>query len=818
MSRLVVQLSVRGAVLLKDGREREPRVTIYTDDGVRSTMERRVVTQEWQAISLIAVHSADWLAAVLNGQLSLDAVTTLGTDVGLSADKNAGSARLSLAAVLAEPGRVHRRELTVNLLDTAERRRTAAKGWIEVRANTALLVNGRSYPLNISVEQAEQDYERRQEIRRARFAEFGQLVRGWQRLFDAIPQTFPAASSINCYLMRSGDGMMLPSISYLLQPRPDGVDVNYYENALRIIMRREKLSERSLLELSVTDRRVASVGVQMLALWCNYVPYVSDQAYVPLREPEQESQSVWARVIGAQSGHHLHMKHFAMEEFESAEIYDADDCEGVGMVIVRHHGYVLAIPANRRSAVLNHVCAALRLYAPLLLLCGVTSADLGGDFAALTAPGAKMGAHMFALLVPVGRLMRMISRVESLHSTPLNLRPSTEFELNCERTRDLPILCGEGTGLLAPLPLNLAEHKRLLLPPPIAQTTPRAEAWVVLAGARQVPGLRAAMVPDARGMSLFGSALGTRNPVFSNNSLFVTDLLQAVFPDAFSGGVRKWYHLAGRPGITSHFYRTAQLALLPTLAEQGSAVRSLVFVQRARDSPAGWSVGCTFGDLLSEGTADAVHEVGALPEQAPDAAQLRDMIEEMRTEPRPPALAPPPERLGENNTWDRTARVPSAALHAEMEKQRRLAMRLGLIAEIQAIRHITRYARNASFVGLPHLLSDCDCERRLAVELLASGDEELLAALQGESLEDLLRAFVAAMPSEPERRLPIVGEFMFNYEQWQQRSKAVILHAGESIALGNAVVLRTGSHADFEHVTATTGGLLLQQHVMIQYQ
>lgn len=815
MSRLIVQLSVRGDVLLKEGRERDPRITVYTDDGVRSTMERRVITAEWQAISLISEHREGWREAVLNGQLSLDAVTTLGTDVGLSADKNAGSARLSLAAVLAEPGRVHRRPLTVNLLDTAERQRTSEKGWIEVRANSALLVNGRSQSLGISVEQAEQDYQQRQELRRARFAEFGQLVRGWQRMFDGLPQTFQAASTINCYLMRSGDGFMLPSTSYLLQPQPMDVDVNYYENALRIVMRRERLSERSLLDLSVTDRRLGSVGVQMLALWCNYVPYVSDQAYVPLREPQEES-SIWARVIGAQSAHHLHMKHFAMEEFESAEIYDADDCEGVGMVIVRHHGYVLAIPAERRSAALNHVCAALRLYAPLLLLCGVTSADLGGDFAALTAPGAKMGAHMFALFVPVGRLMRMISRVD----TSLTLRPTAEFELNCERTRDMPILCGEGTGLLAPLPLNLAEHKRLLLPPPSVQiTTPSPEAWSWFVNSPQVPGVQAVMVPDARGMGLFGSVLGTRNPVFSNNSLFVTDLLQAVFPTAFSNGVRKWYHLASRPGITSHFYRTAQLALLPTLAEQGSAVRSLVFVQRARESSSsGWSIGCTFGDLLSEGTAEAVHEVGALPEQAPDAQQLRDMIAEMRTEPRPPALAPPPPRLGENNTWDRTARVPSASVHAKMEQQRRLAMRAALLAEIRSIRHITRHARNASFVGMPHLLSECDCERRLAAELLESGDEELSATLLGETVESLLRAFVAAMPSEPQRRQPLVGEFVFNYEQWQQRSNAVLVQADQSIVLGNAVVLRTGSHADFEHVTATTGGLMLQQHVMIQYQ
>lgn len=822
---LVFPLEVRGEMQVRgDDIEWSPRITVFTDDRIKTTMERRLLTATWQSVDLRLrarrlPRDSAYAAHIAHGILGLDGVSVLRTKMRLTAEKNAGSARMSLATLFAEPRREYKCPLEMTLADEAERHRLAPKGTVWVRARSPIQLDGRPLGLGLTVDQAEEIWRRDGAIREQRAAAFRALIGRWQELFDSHRQTFPAAQNINCYIMRAADGAILPSIGYMLQPKPVALDVSYYEHALSVVLRRERMTAGQLVALPAKDRRVGSIAIQMLMLWCNYVPYVSDQAWAPLKDTDGDSGSLWARLTGRQSSHHLEMKHLSLEEFEVAELYNDDDCEGVGAVIVRHHGYVLSIPAAKKSAALNCVSDLLRLYAPLLLLCGVTSADLGGDYAALTAPGAKMGAHMFALFVPLARLMRMINRVSPRSVHDVAPTPDVQFELDCTETLDMPILCAEGTGLLAPVPLSLPEHKRLILPPPLVATG--TEAVDAVTGARDFSDVHA-LVGRSEGQLHFGGHLGSFNRVFTNNSLCATDLMQAVYPEVLSGGVRKWYHIADRPDVTSHFYRTVQLALTPAFERQGSRVYSLVFMQRD-PLKLDWTVGCTFGDLLSEGTAGATHEVGLMPEPAPDKAMLDTIISEMRREPRPPVLHPPPETLGTNNTWDPTALVPTMQQHTDMQAALHVVRRAALIAEVTTMQHAIRHANSANFVGTPHLLSSCDCERRLAQRLLDGRDTEVVALFDGDSVQSLVEKFVRRMsvtsmpPDQPDRRTAVVAEYAHNYEQWQQRSTGMIGVVSQPIRLANATLFKAGLCADFEHVTATTGGLMPQIHLLVQY-
>lgn len=812
-------LSVRGTMMMREGEEFAPAITVYTGR-LPASMERRVLSQNWQPVMLRLYTARQpthdlYRRAIQRAVLGLIGVSVLRTKVGLSAPKYAGFACRSLAAVFAEVGRAHECALEVKLLDDEDRQLTLPKGRVWVRADSPVLIDGQPLALNVTVADAERQLEALLTQRRARFDEFRPMIGQWQELFGRFPQTFPAASKINCYVMRTVDGFLEPAFGYLQQQMPSQVDPAFYENALDIVLRRERLDRDQIARMELSDRRLANAAMQMLTLWCNYVPYVSDQAWVPVER--REEASVWQRMRGRQSSHHIDMKHFDMEEFELAEMYNADDCEGVGAVIVRHHGYLLSTPVNRRSPALHQVCSLLSLYAPLLVLCGVTSGDLGGDFAALTAPGAKIGAHMFALFVPIARLMRMVQRVAPVKMVAPT--PTWEFDKAANETHDLPILCGEGTGLLAPIPLDLTEQKRLLLPPRIGAPAARLPQSF---GAIGVPGVETFIVADGCGMRHFTSVLGTRNPVFSNNSLWITDRMQECYPDVVGNGARKWYHISSEPGVPSHFYRTVQLALTPAFANQGSRVHSLVFMQQDPDT-SDWSIGCTFNDLLSEGTANAGRAVGLYPEDGPSEKQMAELLDEMSLEPRPPVLRPPSETVGRNNTWDATAMVPSAREHEAMTNILNTVRRAALIAEVRTMLHAVQNAGAASFVGSPHLLADCACERRLAEELVRGGDREFVQALEGLTVDALITLFVAAMrqrampDSEPDRRCALVAEPAFNYEQWLQRGPDMVPLVSTALQFDEAALLPAGLHADFEHVTAVTGGLMPQVYFMVQY-
>lgn len=837
---ITLPIAVRGTMRLKAGAESNPCVTLSTDDYERTSMARVPLVDDdddqWQEVELqVRVASVlrlqqcrDHLAA---GQLSVAGVVNVQTPIGLTARKNAGFAKLSLAQLFAQPLRVFKLSLCMNMLTDRELQCVEPKGTVEVRAltdvrirklsDTAGVVGERLVSLGLTHEQADALWQQRDAQRKSRMHELRALMSAWSYLFEHAPHTFPAARNINCYTLRLDDTTMLPSVAYMLQPPPSAIDLGYYENALDIVSRRESLTNSGVAQLPLESPRLATVAVQMLCAYANYAPYASDEGWVPVKTQDDDAGggSLWARVRGNASAQHLEMKKFPMEEFEIAELYGSDDCEGVGFLIVRLYLYLMSIAdTSSMSDGLRRVRELLQLYVPLLLLCGVTSADLGSDFAALTSDSASMGAHMFALFVPLGRVLRMIARC-NLVENPFPPQ-ALDFEMAAAASIDLPLLCGEGTGLLTPLPLNLPERKELLLPPPPPPSRQRRRATVSYDGLLRPPLVMDHYAPtpvsDARGMRPFVRATGSANPVFTVNSLFITDLMQAVHAKAFSHGVRKWYHITDRGDVSPHFYRTVQLAMTPTFVERGINLLSLVFMQRRRDggSDEPWSIGCTFSDLFEEGNPRAPREVAAWPETPPDATEYAHMLDEMRREPRPPVLHPPPAQLGINNTWDPTALVPTVEQHAAMQAAMMAVHEAAVLAEIHTMRHAIEYSEVSTFVGTPHLMSGCRREREIATRLLG-GDGGGLDTLLKQYRDAMLRTSLS--DGDTDRRRPLVAEFALNYQQLQQRAAAMTDAVQVGVALRGAVVLPAGFHVDWEHVTADTGGAMVRLYTLVQY-
>jgi len=834
VTKIELPLRVRGTMHLKPDVESAPAVTLYTDRYLGSNVVRLPLTAEWQDVTLCftigraSVDANRIRDAITRAQLNVDGIVRYRTHIGTTARKNAGEADIGLGRLFATPHTPQTLPLRMLMLSDAELRRVLPKGTVEICAADHPRINGKALVVLATSAELEAIAQAQQRESARRVAELRGLMFSWQELFDRLPQTFPSAKSINCYVQRLRNGHVVPSIAYMMQSSPPQIDVAFYENMLDIVLRRESLTREQLASVSTFDLKVCNVAAQMMCVWSNWAPYVSDECWVPKKPAADESTSTGASEkkswLGFKSPVHklLEMKHFAMEEFEIAEYYGSDDCEGLGFVILRLVQYLMRLDVSAVSPALQKIRDLLKHYMPVLLLCGVTTGDLGGDFAALTDPDAKMGAHMFAVFIPLGRAVRMFKRCNAsdklFHSLPLDV------ESAIVESAELPVLLAEGTGLLVPRPINLPrdELKRLVLQRADAHIGAGVDVSIEQLYAEPIAGDVSApvnFIANNAGMAPFTSTTGSQNPAFSNNSLWLTNAMQEWHSRAFANGVRKFYHMTSSTRFAPHFYRTAHLGMTPYWAEQNVSLFSFAIVQRANaDAP--WSAGATFADLLNEGTADAEHEVGLWPEQEPDAQEYAHIVQEMRNMPPPPPLHPP-AAPGVNNTWDPTAMVMTAEQMAEMQAAVIDVQRASIRATIHTMLHAMTHARGSMFAGTPHLMSSCPCAREMAKKMIA--EDATLAHKVGGSIEAFIARFRDTMggtAAGTDHRRAVVATFGLNHEQWYERSAYVRKAATTPISLkseGAVMILPAGVHIDHEHVTAETGGFMVRLYTMIQY-
>ena len=275
--------------------------------------------------------------------------------------------------------------------------------------------------------------------------------------------------------------------------------------------------------------------------------------------------------------------------------------------------------------------------------------------------------------------------------------------------------------------------------------------------------------------------------------------------------------------IRPHFYRLAQLAMTPFFHNRDYSLFSFVFMQR--EPPQNWHIGCTFADIINEGTDAEVRQVCMWPETPPDQVEYSHLRTELDNIPPPPVLrAPVLDSLGTNNTWDPTAMVLPPDEHARIAHQRDALLRAATKASIRSMVHMIEHAAVTSHVGTPHLMSGCDCNYSLAKALLAPGTA--LREQVGGDVDTLIERFRDVMQrtsmKSKLRVRPIVGTFAFNYEQWLDRADAIhkALTTVTPVAdeSSEVFVLPAGVHIGMEPSTAETGGLMLQKYTMIEYR
>jgi hypothetical protein len=753
--------------------------------------------------------------------------------------RNAGSSEVWLPELFDSRQAPIKLELKVRMTDDD---RYAVKSCVVLRASGPITVDGT--PLLVYTDATRDDaaLKLRALLARQKANRITALKRymySCHYLFTRLPSSFEATQRINCFLMKLRSGVALPALAYLMQQEPPTVDPAYFERSLDMVLRREHLTRAQFAELTDYDRRTCNIMMQTLCMYSNWAMYISDEGY--LRECYRD-------------GRRSTLKLRDLEEFELVELYDADDCEGVGAKVIRDSHYLLDLREDQCSPELAKVRRVRSQFWMFLMLCGVTTGDIAGDVQALTGNGVELGAHMYCVAVPMRRAFEMIQNCNRAQPVFGSLPVDAEMLLSADEQRLLPpALFGEGTGLLAPLPIELPKHKRLVLPMSVEDSQQHGVALQrLLDSAGTMRDVCVQRLVDKSSAFLFNAnagcavqeCTGSANMALSNNALWLTDVMRAVNPQAVVG-VRTWYHWCqSKYGDTSHFYRTFQIAFTADAMRLGYSVGSFAVVRRETPD-ARWTVGCTLPDFVASNNDGGASElVGLWAEPELSDSEATYVRKELFDAPAVPPILPAPDRAGESNiTWDRSAMVPSEAqylaIHDTLTSLHTTSARATLEAMLCiATNPLGRGAESQELdtriLGVPHLDAKCTCAQYAAAVLLVQNDAELreriarVVALPAASgarrlLEAFVERFVALYCRND--RLPITPALGINRQQIQRKERIDALHRLASTVMHVrcgvdedsplVVVIPGGLHVDPEQVTASTGGYYTTWYSMV---
>lgn len=690
------------------------------------------------------------------------------------------------------------------------------------------------------------------EVKKARDAQRdrdSELLRSYMyachHLFTQLKPTWQAVSRINCYIYMLRNKMVIPSLGYLMQTTPPVVDVEYFENALALVLKRERMCVDELLALPDTDRRVCNIMMQMLMMYTNWAMYIGDLAYLHLMHPHVRSL-IERLMHGSDSGGSEDppadvepLKQVDLEEFEVVELYGCDDCEGLGSKIMRDALYLLSLAPNKCSKELQKMQRVRRHYMMFLMLCGVTTGDIAGDFKALGGKDTRLGAHMFCMAIPMARAIELIEKCNV--AKPVFRNMNLEREFTTIESAKLPMMMGEGTGLLAPLPIELPERLRLVLPQRAPVLT---QMMLVKQLGTDVPRIAVSLEEEPivmeqnHGCAHFPET-GSSNPAFTNNSLWLTNTLLSIFPDAFRG-VRRWFHCCeqGDP----HFYRTWQKAFTLDPLRLGYPVASFVPVRRCSSDPEPrWTVGVTtreFAAAVAGRQAAPDVTIGLWAEPAIEDDEALAIKRQMFDAPPVPPILAPPKSPGENNMyWDPTALVPSAQDYNRIHASLRTLQTTCAATALRSLINLHYMCGDTPDVRILGSLG-FDESNEFAIQALRS-NFKLLNDMQNLcptltntpqvlSVEQVLSTFLQRFRSHKNRvdDLPVVATFGVNRQQMLRDERVAAMNR----ALQQQVVYRTASsqsrcvvfmpmslHVNAEQVTADTGGYMLQIYGLLIY-
>lgn len=247
-------------------------------------------------------------------------------------------------------------------------------------------------------------------------------------------------SDINAYVFAGHCGL-LPACSYL-GTRPSGSGPGFFERCARTVFQRHNLRPETFDWRR--DSRAGGLLSRVLTLPANMMVYVPDMVFFrSSRDPRMFVPK-------------------PLESFDSAFARGGGDCEDLALAVVITGLELLAAAAlDPRNRLLNDMAWVRRQYVQGMVLGGVTSAEINGDYGA-----QEMGAHMWTCMIKRSRFVRLwrngnlFGREEGRAA---GMRASDHADLAWARRAGLPdpdepdpvphlpdVLIGEGTGFLVP--------------------------------------------------------------------------------------------------------------------------------------------------------------------------------------------------------------------------------------------------------------------------------------------------------------------------------------------------------------------------------
>jgi hypothetical protein len=209
------------------------------------------------------------------------------------------------------------------------------------------------------------------------------------------------------------DFMILPSSAYTMVRPREKLDVPYYENLLRVALRRSRLTEAEAVALAIATRDNTAPRWQRSAFAAFVVRAMSvfalSQCYMDDLCNLNNGRDPWRADLVCSD-----------EDFKLCRLCGGDDCEGCALEPHMHVNQLCDCTDNLSSfsPLLRLVRSYLRAFVPCLALGCVTNKKFGID--QLDQPGAS-AAHTFAVLIPFTMFERLL--------TPENRTAVTEDSL-----------------------------------------------------------------------------------------------------------------------------------------------------------------------------------------------------------------------------------------------------------------------------------------------------------------------------------------------------------------------------------------------------
>lgn len=324
----------------------------------------------------------------------------------------------------------------------AERQPTKppVKGTIEV---TRIQLSGT--PLLMRSRRTGDVFQSNDDLEGARRIMAAMIQRGQDRFFgpNRAQNLQPTIATLRPFHVPTNqtDFMLLPSSSYtMLLPR-EPLNIPYYEQLLRIALRRSQLTEYDALELANATRNGTGKRAERAAFSALVVRmlcvFALSQCYMDDISNMNEQGTAWRADLVCSD-----------EDFKICRLCGGDDCEGCALEPHMHVNQLCA-PTDelRLSPLLRLVRSFLRTFVPCLALGCVTNKQLTIE----RLDQSNSLAHTFAVLLPLRLFQRMLSD-EQRTAIVDGSRFATERSADIAAWRgidDYPLVC-EGTAPIDP--------------------------------------------------------------------------------------------------------------------------------------------------------------------------------------------------------------------------------------------------------------------------------------------------------------------------------------------------------------------------------